>query len=318
MLTLVWRLLIPFLFLLQSLFVTSSIKDCLIFEELSFCYKPNCIKVIDSYENHKTIVLFLEDASGKKFVLKQMKRGCLRQQFCLIREALASYIAESINVPVNRVRIISPEIDFPGKVFKERAATLHTFAPGLDVDRRGPYPYLKIKQKYDTTWPEHKLGLTKDVIQKLTKHSDLPVIAAFDTFINNSDRAPHNLFYYEKTNRFCGIDHEISFNKNLSILAHKQIIRLLRKTIFSHSEICALKRYKNTLQKLITYNPPEKTCAYLDKFFVIAGFEYGIDNDFDKYVQLHKRRIYESYASVQKLVRLLDQLIDQYISIDIK
>jgi len=213
-----------------------------------FCGKET--RVFDTFENHKSQVHFLVQGANR-FVVKQMISEDIKKQFCLIREALASCIAESLDIPVNHIRIIPPGARFPGKKFTERAATLHTFAHGRSLLDPGKYRYLKIKQLWKEALPKEHWGLTWQVIHNMSLHPDLPIIVAFDTFIGNSDRCPHNLRYHGKSDHFCGIDMEISFNKNLSNIAVDQIRRLLKSaTRLSHKELMGLETYLIMLRNI--------------------------------------------------------------------
>lgn len=85
--------------------------------------------------------------------------------------------------------------------------------------------------------PPEKAGLTLTVIQEMPKHSDLSGIVALDTFVDNADRSPPNLFYD-------------SFNSNLAKEAYRQLQTLLDKgIILSLTEKDALAKYIHTLEK---------------------------------------------------------------------
>lgn len=280
-------------------------------KEIGYCYEKDAT-IFDTFRNHKSYVHFIKQGKNR-FIVKQMIPENIEKQFCLIREALASHIAESLNIPVNRVRIIPRDVYFPGKIFIHRVATLHTFAKGKSLLEPGKYKGLKIKQFLTEELPKKECGLTLQVIHNMSLHPDLPRIVAFDTFIGNADRGSPNIYYNQKTDRFCGIDMEISFYKNLCEIACFQIQRLLKgKVKLTKRELGGIKKYCKTLKKLIEKYPPETVITVLDKLCSQAGFTPTGNFVLQSCIRWHKRKIQENYASAQKLVVLLDQLVAKY------
>src|SRR5690606_3910271 len=63
---------------------------------------------------------------GKNFLIKQKKT--INKMLGAVRDAITAYIAESLDL-AHKVDIIPAGKEFPGKVYKEWPATLHTIAP---------------------------------------------------------------------------------------------------------------------------------------------------------------------------------------------
>ncbi len=234
------------------------------------------IKITGTVKKEKANVTFIEDAKGMKFCIKQLNIDRTRTQFGLVREVLASYIAESVvNIHINKVRIIPANIDFPGKILNG-IATLHTFVPGSN--KSVDYPIkITLQQRLSKKFSIEERGFNQRVILYMSVHRDLPLIVAFDTFASNPDRTCNNLFYDKKTDIFCGIDLELSFKlpfeRDLGILAIYHIKKFMKEKIkFSSKEIASLKKYNNTLKKLLEKNSPEKLCRILDIVASYAGF----------------------------------------------
>jgi len=247
---------------------------------------------------------------------------CVKQLFpetssCVVRslyEVFASYIAESADVPMNRVCLILPGDDFPGKQDRMRLATLHTFIPGGPVLKKEPYYGIDLKQKKkrvsnNVTIPR---GLAQKIITSMAVHSDLPKIVAFDTFIGNADRSKENLFYNKNTNRFFGIDLERSLTYNLCEIVRKQIEKIIQdKTLsFTKKEIKGLAIFQSTLRSLVKHNSPEKSLEKINNLIKIAEF-YGNNISNNKLGHINSM-IVEGYADAEKLVVLIGELIKSY------
>lgn len=133
-------------------------------------------------ETDDCFISFLE-CSDEKFVVKQIKDPYPDEQFLLILDALGCRIAETSNIPMNKVTIIPSGMPFTGKKILEFPATLHTLAMGVSTEEECPYQDLDVHQRF---WKENspmwhrwgplapeKTGLTMSVIRDMAKHSDL-------------------------------------------------------------------------------------------------------------------------------------------------
>ena len=247
---------------------------------------------------------------------------CVKQLFaetssCVIRsiyEVFVSYIAVSADIPMNRVCLILPGDDFPGKQDRMRLATLHTFIPGRPVLRKEPYYGIDLKQKKKRIFNKVTVprGLAKEIIISMAVHTDLPKIVAFDTFVGNADRSKDNLFYNKSTDRFFGIDLERSLTYNLCGIAREQIKKMLHdKTLsFTKKEIKALVIFRSTLRSLIKHNFPKKSLKKINNLIKMAKF-YGNNISNNKLCHINDI-IIEGHADAKRLVVLIGKLIKSY------
>lgn len=277
-----------------------------------------CIS-ISSFETADCFISFVE-SSGEKFVVKQIKDPSPDEQFLLVLDVLGCHIAEKSNIPMNKVTIISPNSEFPGKKRVEFPATLHTMAIGVSTDQECPYQDIDIHQRFrkENTLMWHRwgsltperTGLTLTVIKNMARHSNLPMIAALDTFVGNADRSHPNLFYDAIADRFCGIDMAASFSSPLASAACRQI-RGLEKEQLTHEEQLALESYSSILELLIKNWPPEKQESLLLEYGKIAGFEKGsslFDQNITERIEFHIRCIRTNYEHSIELVKMIRKM----------
>ncbi len=286
--------------------------------------EDNALKFIEELKGGaRGKVSLVQDALGNKFCVKQYKIYDVDNEFGTVRAVLASIVAESLDIPINRVRIIPAHRAFAGKYFEGRVATLHTFVEGSLVKYlKLPYE-VSIRLKYKEDMPTNKRGLTYPIIQSMSFHKDLPVIVAFDTFVSNSGRHRKNLFYNKQSDRFCGIDLEQAgrkpFDMNYSQISYYNMKELFQNSQFklSNREKAALKLFHKTLKELIKKNPPEKFHTILDQLVDQTGFKkkgyfssgQEIPCNVELYVKRYKIRISQQYASAQKLAAFLDKVL---------
>ena len=277
---------------------------------------PNCdltvIKVINTLEKGKTVVTFIEDGKKNKFCIRQIKIEAIEKEFGFVREVLASYVAESVNIPMSRTRILPKELLFPGKRFPEKCGTLQTCALGVNKF----HITLHLEQRMKNL-PLKEQGLTRQVIKSMALHPDLPLIVALDTFISNPDRSGNNLFYDAKTDRFCGIDLELAFKlpcrRDLSAIACCHIVdMILKKVKLDQKELNALKSYTQTLKELFEKNPPILLYKILKSVALKAGFLHDSDDPMHHKFERYKDKISRQYKSTELLIWLLDQFFESH------
>ncbi len=266
------------------------------------------------------VVIFVKDQAGNKYVIKQIRNPDPSQQFLLILDVLGAYIAECLDLPINRVRIISPKQHYCGKIYHDRPAVLCTYAFGITTNEKCMYKGIDIQQRFRrpgskmwNTWgslPEEKKGLTKNVICMMSLHKNLPRIVALDTFIGNSDRGCPNLFYDSFSDSFCGIDMAGSFNKDLAKIACTTVDFL--DIDLSDEVIQALQSYYETLKTLINSFPRSRIYALLDDFAQHAGFGKDAQmfcQEVAHRIDFHKRMIAKSLESTKILIQKLEVLL---------
>ncbi len=263
-------------------------------------------------------IAYICDTQGKQYVVKQIKNEEPHEQFLLVVDCLAAYIASSIGIPCNRVEIIPPSVPHVGKKFQHLPATLHSLAPGVAlIDYEGLFGDLDIQQQFLPVGAklgpvpiEHK-GLSKTVISNMARHSQLPKLVAYDTFIGNADRRDGNLFYDEDTDTFCGIDMGLAYKQNLCKEALSQLQRLINTGHqFTKKELRALGQYTQMLNILIAQFPPSLLSKKLVEFAEQAGFNCNKPSIVVKHlVMFYEDMIKESYEDAIALVALLEKSV---------
>lgn len=252
--------------------------------------------------------------NGTTYLLKQKKD--YKKQLAVVRDALAAYIAEKLNI-AHQVDIIDVTQKFPGKVKSSWPATLHTIAPGETVrkQRQCKYNALRLRQYWAQAQTFDEKGITKSIIEHMTWHRQIPEIVALDLLIGNSDRHCGNLCYNPDTNTFCAIDMDDTFNKDLCLLAYEKLQYMLdtESIVFTKAEIRALTHMRNTLRFLMHHHRPQDIIHKLYFFAQKAGFCKGnrIYNDrIRKKLLSYEMMIIQSYTSAHKLVALLDKIVN--------
>lgn len=91
--------------------------------------------LLKSFECDDCFISFIQDSLGNKLVLKQIKNPSGDEQFLLVLDTLACYMAEEMQIPMNRVTLIEPHETFSQKKQLNFPATLHTMAEGKSTDQ---------------------------------------------------------------------------------------------------------------------------------------------------------------------------------------
>ncbi len=264
-----------------------------------------------------TYISIIKDQRGNKYCVKQMEDRTVpeRRAYKLIIESFCSYIAETIGAPMNVVEIIPKDIELAGKIIGGRVASLHTFAHGKQLNKPGcPYSYLDIRLRL---YPQQREGgIKRRIITEMSRHNQLPILVAFDTFVGNDDRSWNNLFYDQKSDQFCGIDMEQSFRRDLSQRLYQFFVGVFNNLSvqFNSSELKALILYRNTLKKLLRKNKPEFLKELLDEIIVKSKIDVSsevLSNQIKKY----KENIDKMYISANKLAKILDEVIEKQIAL---
>lgn len=275
------------------------------------------VKEVDFFQTPcGTAIATLKDKkSGKRFIVKQKQGKTLGWHMGVAREKLGYHVAESINIPINRVEIIPTDRAFPGKHEVGLPATLHEVVPGVKVTfLPKPLKVLKvfIQQPIKPTVSRTQWGLTRRVIQDMALHPDLPPLVAFDTFIGNADRHRGNLFYDKKTNHFFAIDLESSFNKDLASYAGDLIVSMIESKYENilPQELQALETYRDVLKKLIKLHTPDSLCKKFVEYSIEGGILSRISkSSFMAIAKSCEEKIEKNYDSCVRLVYLLDKFI---------
>ncbi len=284
------------------------------------------LKVVDCITTPKSFISFVTDNKKQILIIKQDRSPSCSAQFKVIREMLASYLASVNNIKAHNTTILPGKFEFPGKVYKERPATVHKVVPGYPMYKLCNWPSKALQQECKSHHSKRQDGLQDTIIYYMSLHPDLPAIIALDTFIGNVDRSITNLFYDDQKDRFFAIDMEKSFKKNLCEIACAIIKNKLcnNEAMITLQELYGLTIYRNTLQGLIEHNSIRHLHVLLEKFTrqaKLTGFSQQnnrqpgrvrkLASKLTQYIQMYKRTIWASYKSAEKLVILLDQFIKQ-------
>ncbi len=270
-------------------------------------------------EGEETHYLFLCDNHGKEWVFKQNKSREADQALELICEVLASQMAETLQIPINYVELVSTQDIFAHKIVAQDLATLHLKVSGIPTSDNYPWPCFNVQQKFRTKWMEKKKGplldeekgLTRAIIENMAKEKSLAQIVALDTYLGNMDRSCPNLFYDEKTNSFFGIDMGNIFRGNLAKEASDSLKRIQSMGVtFSFQELEGLKEYGNILKLLAQSFPPTKIKEMLSKLIFKANFsKEALSNEgYNERLEKIHSLIEESYLTTLQLIEELKEI----------
>ncbi len=321
----VYQMFIFFIIVHQSLF--SNTREQL--NRLIYCPAKYELKISSVIKTLFTCVSIVKDQWGNKYCVKLMKDrpGMVpeRRDCRLIIESFCSYIAESIDAPMNVVEIIPMDIEFIGKNIKGRLASLHTFAYGKQLDQPGPYCNLDMSKhfkqlikasKQKLLSQKVKEGFMMSMITEMSRHHQLPIIVALDTFVGNFDRTCSSLFYDQKSDQFCGIDMERAFRlgKDLSQRLYQFFLGILDglSVQLNNSELEALILYRNTLRKLLQKNKPVFLRKLLDKIIIKSKIDLSV-KEISNQIRIYKNNIDKTYIYTKKLVKILDKVIKKQL-----
>ena len=274
------------------------------------------VTVTGTLESSNSFISYVTIA-GQHYVIKQ-KTNQEKQIIAAMREALASYIAKDLKI-AQSVEIIPAHENVLGKKYPSSSATLHTLAPGKIVSalRGHKYYLLCLKQRDPQGKKITGKWLTETIINQITWHKHIALIIALDLFICNTDRNRRNLFYDPATDSFCAIDMENIYRRNVAQMACKKLREMINvhHKKFTRAEIEALKIVKNTLQFLSKKYPPADIIAHIDLYAARAGYINDgslLGDKVTKKIERHKQMVAECYESVQKLIKMLTEIITTF------
>lgn len=191
---------------------------------------------------------FVQDANGKKFILKYP-----RSTEHAISDALGAKIGKDVGVNINDVKIFPPKDPSISSVDKHPLSvkTLHTVVPGEEVNSTS-YANIWIKDPYH-----------KDYLHNLALHKDLCKIVALDIYLDNWDRHNRNFFYDKQNKKFYAIDMDMILKDGRHNFDRRptqtiSFVKTLNKDNLSRAEKNALRQVNKTLHKLTSQYPPEK------------------------------------------------------------
>lgn len=158
-------------------------------------YEPFTILGYQNREQFERRIVFLKDDFNRKFVLKCYSDD---QKGEAISEYLGSFIGTSVNIPINKVKIIVGGELLTRIDNATYFATLHTHVPGKELCKWYETPPNDIILKGGLISYRH--------LNCLMLSDDLCDIQSLDIFLNNKDRHHENCFFDENTMRYYAID----------------------------------------------------------------------------------------------------------------
>ncbi len=263
------------------------------------------VKLIKKKKKQFCYVSFVS-VDGTVFLVKQKRT--VGQLISAVHDALAAYIAQSIDAHLaHKVAIIPAFKKFPGKIYDDWPATIHTLASGATIkEKRSPYNKMNIKQALE--------GFRRSMIPWMAKHHQLVKIVALDIFLCNHDRHRGNLFYNANTDRFCAIDMDLLYQQNLAALARQNLLSMSEYDLFplTIKEFFALLDLHNTLQLLVNKHRPDDIIRLFDELTVYAGLVEDSPLCIEKVkaeIDLSRRMIRQNYHDTVELIKVLGNIV---------
>ncbi len=123
-------------------------KTDISFKLLDSNYDRSKIKIVKDVSRKRGYSVLIQDKDKNLFVIKQTILSSGEKRLLPVREALCAYIAQSVQIPANHVRIIPANCSFPGKKYTNLPASIHAIVPGEPVSRlpRIRNPFFNLKQ----------------------------------------------------------------------------------------------------------------------------------------------------------------------------
>lgn len=271
------------------------------------------IQVGPSSEGDECIARRYTNSQGEKYIVKQAKTSDFRP---LVVSYVASIMGQKIGIPIGYSVFLAPSPEGMSLELPLKPILVEKHVPGkpcseedeefrIQQRSRSPETKEEMDQKYGEI-PESRKGLSEKVIRTMSQHPDLPKIVAFDTFINNADRSPPNLFYDSSEDRYWGIDQGAAFeNKNLAGTALKQLKNMPH---FVEKQRKCLIVYKETLELLYEQFPPDTVYSLL----INALGKLSIKEDdalWATQLERWKTRLENNYQSTKELIDFLEAIL---------
>lgn len=302
--------------LLLTLFATSSIFCAIEYDFAKACKSIglSCgaknLRVVDKKDSNRSYVSVLEDTqTHKKYILKQKKNAPCPLQ--VAQEMLGTTVANTLGILSQKVIIIPPGEFENLKKIKNCAATLHTFIEDKPIKAIRKLAKLQLRQ-IKLHSPKESNGITRKIIKSFAKYLDLAAIVAVDSGLGIGDRHSANLLFNKSMKRFWLIDMDYTFHGALVEPCIKQIRKLIEeRTTLSKKECEALRRYKNTLEKIDTMFPEEVLIELLNLYIEQAGITKAklAATGATEYQSI-LTNIKKSTEHMEELIALLDAFLD--------
>ncbi len=284
------------------------------------------LKLIQADLAHRGVDAIVSKVTDGKniFILKQINDPSFEEQFQLITDTVVSTMGNNVGVNVNEVSFVPYNIGNHLKTYKDRAATLHAYVDGVDIETEHPMflpQDFRIQQRLRCPGVEDKKkleelrGLRFLTLMSISYHKDLPGIVALDTFSGNFDRNQSNLIYSQKMNRFCGIDQAMAYTVNvpsLSLIATHKLGLLFDQGYFDscpQTVLNGLLNYKNVLVQLYETMRPKIVVDMMQSLIpYLDGHGNRTRNELE-YIDYFISNICDNHINSLHLIILLDEIV---------
>ncbi|HXW86536.1 MAG TPA: hypothetical protein VEK38_04310, partial [Candidatus Bathyarchaeia archaeon] len=97
------------------------------------------LTLVKEWQVRRSYIAIVRDKKGNEYIVKQAKEKLAAADMFAIRDAMGAWMAEELDIPANRVRIIPAGVAVPGKMYVDRPATIHRLIKnGIHYDIRMP------------------------------------------------------------------------------------------------------------------------------------------------------------------------------------
>lgn len=246
------------------------------------------------------------------FIVKQKINILSNSKSILKMVILSKLMRKNPFLNIQEVHVIPAKTERYPKYYKNSCASLHKVVPGKSIREwihnfRSFCPKFFSCLQFQQRKKKNYRGLTRPLINMMTKHKDIPAIIACNTLFGDYDCHKKNVFYDEKTNRFFLIDTDSSFKYNLCELAIKNIKKIIKDDIrLSKKEIRTLIEYALILETLMTEYTIDTIIKRARK--TIKQFKSKDEEEMrilEKEVNNIHQFLIESYQSAHRLIKLI-------------
>lgn len=246
------------------------------------------------------------------FIVKQKINMVSNPKSILKMVLLSKLMRKNPLLHIQEVKVIPAKTtDYP-KYYKNSPASLHKVVPGKSIREwihnfRSACPKFFLSLRFQQRKKKNYQGLTRALINMMTKHKNIPAIIAFNTLFGDYDCHRKNVFYDDTMDQFFLIDMDSSFKYNLCELAIKNVKKMIKNNVcLSKKEIRALIEYALVLENLMTEYPINTIVKCARK--IIRQFKTTDETErriLEKEVNNIAQFLLESYQSAHRLIKLI-------------
>jgi hypothetical protein len=257
------------------------------------------------------------------FIIKQIN-DATDEQFLLISDVVASAIGSAVGVPINAVSFIPYTVGAHLKKYPDRAATLHVYISGYDLEPPFPsfiphfftlHQRINVPQRQKKIVADNQQGVTRAIIESMSVNPAFSRLCAFDTFVGNIDRSPNIRYRVNQVGpEFYGIDQACAF---LQILPDFAIVRIQELLMQGYFDSCApeviegLRIYRDCLQELHEIALDFNLKSIMSDLVPLLSENAAQDKEIGYRINRHSRIFKHNRESSIQLIAVLDQVLEQ-------